>query len=222
MTVAPLKPPREWFETPEADEPTPLTFTPEGQVYGHLALWDTCHLGFNSGPFSECVKPPRSQTGYQMFHTGQIETADGSMVAVGHHTYGTGHAPVTQGLQAAVSHYDNTGSVGAFVRATEGRHGIWLSGAVRSDATPEGLRDMRASPPSGDWRPYKGNLELVSSLSVVFPGYPVPRSAQMSLAASGVIESLILPGVMEADLVEARSKEYLRRRHALSAAISGD
>jgi hypothetical protein len=35
--VAPLKPPREWFEMPEASEPTPLTFTADGRVYGHLA-----------------------------------------------------------------------------------------------------------------------------------------------------------------------------------------
>ena len=48
-SVAPLKPPREWFERPEAREPTPLTFTADGQIYGHLATWDTCHRGFLNG-----------------------------------------------------------------------------------------------------------------------------------------------------------------------------
>ena len=36
-SVAPLAPPRSWFERPEAGQPTPLTFTAEGQIYGHLA-----------------------------------------------------------------------------------------------------------------------------------------------------------------------------------------
>lgn len=217
VEVAPLKPPRAWFDTPEANEPTPLTFTADGQVFGHLALYETCHSGFQGGAFSECVKAPRSQTGYQMFHLGQMETDDG-MVAVGKLTYGTGHAPLSAGLQAASAHYDNTGAVGAFVRARDGQHGIWLSGAVRSDLTPEGLRDMRANPPSGDWRALNSQLELVAALAVVVPGFPIPRS-QLALSASAGISALILPGVQEEDMWEPRSREYLRRRASLSAAV---
>lgn len=215
--IAPLKPPRAWFERPEADGPTPLTFTAAGEVYGHLALYETCHTGFQGGAFSECVQAPRSPSSYQFFHLGQMETDDG-MVTVGKLTYGTGHAPLAAGLQAASAHYDNTGSVGAFVRAADGQHGIWLAGAVRSDLAPEGVRDMRANPPSGDWRDFGGRLELVAALSVVVPGFPIPRS-QLALSASGGISALVLPGIMDEDLVEPRSKEYLRRRHTLSAAI---
>ena len=215
--IAPLKPPREWFNQPEADQPTPLTFTADGQVYGHLALYETCHSGFQGGAFSECVQAPRSPSNYQMFHLGQLETTDGN-VAVGKLTYGTGHAPLAAGLQAASAHYDNTGSVGAFVRAVDGRHGIWLSGAVRSDLAPEGLRDMRANPPSGDWRSLNHQLELVAALSVVVPGFPVARP-QLALAASGAIGTLVLPGVQDDDIVEPRSREFLRRRRSLSAAI---
>lgn len=215
--VAPLKPPRSWFERPEANERTPLTFTAAGEVFGHLALFETCHTGFQGGAFSECVMAPRSPSGYQMFHLGQLETDDGT-VAVGKLTYGTGHAPLSAGLQAASAHYDDTGSVGAFVRATDGQYGIWLAGAVRSDLTPEGLRDMRANPPSGDWRALNNQLELVAALAVVVPGFPIPRS-QLALSASAGISALILPGVQEDDLVEPRSREFLRRRHALSAAI---
>jgi hypothetical protein len=40
-TVAPLRPPKEWFTKDEANEPTPLTFTADGQIFGHLATWDT-------------------------------------------------------------------------------------------------------------------------------------------------------------------------------------
>jgi hypothetical protein len=218
--AAPLTPPRAWFERPEADQPTPLTFTAAGEVFGHLALWESCHTGFQGGAFSECVRAPRSPSGYQAFHLGGLETDDGTL-PVGKLTYGTGHAPLAAGLQAASSHYDDTGSVGAFVRATDGRHGIWLAGAVRSDLSPEGLRDMRANPPSGDWRALNNQLELVAALAVVVPGFPVPRS-QLALSASAGISALILPGVTDEDLVEPRSKEFLRRRHSLSAAVNGE
>ena len=112
-SLAPLRPPRAWFTQPEADSPTPLTFTADGQVYGHLALYETCHSGFQGGAFSECVQAPRSGSNYSMFHLGQLETDDGK-VAVGKLTYGTGHAPLTAGLQAASAHYDNTGIRGCF------------------------------------------------------------------------------------------------------------
>jgi hypothetical protein len=177
-------------------------------------------MGFQGGAFSECIKPHGSQTNYQMFHLGELETDDGTSLAVGKLTYGAGHADLNAGLQAASAHYDNTGSVGAFVRATDGRHGIWVAGAVRSDVAPEGLRDMRANPPSGDWRGFNNNLELVGALSVVVPGFPIPRP-QLALAASGAVSALILPPVQAADIYEPRSKEFLRRRASLSAAVNG-
>ena len=77
---------------------------------------------------------------------------------------------------------------------------------------------MRANPPSGDWRSLNNNLELVAALSVVVPGFPIPRS-QLALSASAGISALILPGVQQTDLVEARSREFLRRRASLAAAI---
>jgi hypothetical protein len=220
-SAPPLKPPRDWFDLPEADAPTPLTVEKNGQVYGHLALWDTCHTGFLNGGFSECVKAPRSSTGYDFFHLGALETSDGTDVQVGKLTYGTGHAPLSAGLQAASSHYDDTGSVGAFVRATDGRHGIWITGAVRSDITPEGLRDLRANPPSGDWRSFRHNLELIASLAVVAPGFPVTRSQlALSASASGDLElsALILPG-FTTEVESMGRREYLRKRTALAAAV---
>lgn len=194
--MIPVAPPQEWFTRPEADGPTPLTVTEQGEVFGHLALWGACHTGFLNGALSECVKPPQSRTDYGRFHLGAIRTAEGTDVPVGKVTYQTGHAPLTAGLAAATRHYDNTGSVGAFVRATDGRHGIWLSGAVRNDISEEGIRDLRANPPSGDWRSFNGNLELIASLSVPVPGFQTP---QLALAASGAgeVEALILPGYIE-------------------------
>lgn len=216
--LAPLQPPREWFQVPEGNGPTPLTFTEEGRVFGHLALWETCHTGFLNGGWSECVKAPRSQTDYQFFHLGKMLTDDGE-VGVGKLTYDTDHAPLTAGLQAASRHYDNTGSVGAFVRATDGRYGVWLSGVVRSDLSPEGLRDLRANPPSGDWRSLNHNLELIASLAVPVPGFPIPRS-QLALAASasGDVEvaALILPGLTSGDIPEMERDEFESKRDALS------
>jgi len=216
--VAPLAPPKEWFEMPEAS-PTPLTYSEEGQVFGHLALWDTCHTGFLNGSYSECVRAPRSTSDYRQFHLGLMETAEGDMVPVGKITFDTSHAPLTADLRAAARHYDDTGSVGAFVRARDGQHGVWLAGVVRSDLSPEGLRDLRANPPSGDWRVLNHNLELVASLAVPVPGFPITRS-QLALAASAdgglEVTALILAGI---ELPEEMDRStYLRKRKTLTAA----
>lgn len=214
MSSVETRPPVEWFTRPEADEPTPLTITADGQVYGHLALWETCHTGFLSSSFSECIKPPRSPSGYAFFNLGD-PTGEG--IGAGNLTYGTGHAPLSMGMQAAAAHYDNTGTVGANVRASDGRHGIWVAGAVVPGAD---IRELRANPPSGDWRPHSRGLELTAALAVPVPGFPVPRS-QLALSASG-ISALILPGLTEDDIVEPRSREFLRRRASLSAAARAE
>lgn len=221
--AAPVTPPAEFFEQPEADEPTPLTYEDDGRVYGHLALWGSCHTGFLNGAFAECVKPPNSRTDYAHFHLGRVRTAEGDDVRIGKITYATGHAPLRAGLQAASRHYDDTGSVGAFVRARDGSLGIWLSGVLRSDLSAEGLRDLRANPPSGDWRSFNHHLELIASLAVPVPGFPIPK-VELALAASGEgteVDALILPSwtVEQEGAAEMRSREYLRRRHALSAAV---
>lgn len=223
-TLAPLKPPRAWFERPEANEPTPITFAASGEVYGHLALWDSCHSGF----MAECVKPPRSPSNYSFFHVGEIETEEGGMLPVGKIVYSTDHASVAVGMQAAARHYADTGSVGAFVRARDGRFGPWLSGALRSDLSPEGLRDLRANPLSGDWRPVERRLELVAALAVPVPGFPIPR-AQLALSASGEFSALILPALSTDEVFSGTNPEweesrmsrveYRRRRDSLVAAV---
>ena len=239
----PLKPPRSWFDIPEANEATPLTYERSGKVYGHLALWGTCHTGFLNGAMSECVQPPPSRSEYQHFHLGTIETQEGEDVRVGKVTYATNHAPLSASAKAAAAHYDHTGSVGAFVRARNGNVGIWVSGAVRSDITPEGFRDLRANPPSGDWRSLNSALELVASLAVPVPGFPIPR-AELSLAASAngepEVATLILPAWQEEEefalvasaeyqaqkreiarsLMEPRSREYRRRLSSISNSLT--
>ncbi len=240
LMAFPLRPARDWFDIPEASVATPLTYEKSGRVYGHLALWGSCHTGFLNGAVAECVQPPPSKTDYQQFHLGVLETSDGD-VRVGKITYATGHAPLSASARVATDHYDHTGSVGAFVRARNGSLGIWVSGSVRSDISEEGFRDLRANPPSGDWRSMNRNLELVAALSVPVPGFPIPR-AEVALAASAEgapeVESLILPPwlpeeefalvasadyqerkkALSAELATPRDRDFIRRRKALSAA----
>lgn len=223
--VAPIAPPAEWFNRPEPSHPEPLTVDEDGQIHGHLALWNACHVGFLNDHLSECVKPPRSSNDYQAFHLGQFVTEDGSQIPVGKIVYDGSHASLTADLVGATRHYDQTGKVAAFVRARDGRHGIYLSGAVRSDLSPEGLRDLRANPPSGDWRNLRGRLEMIAALAVPVPGYQTP---QFALTASGDVATLILPGFCEeceADETEEvitmeKTKAYIRQRNQIASGIA--
>jgi len=189
---APLRPPVAWLAEPHLAEPTALTVTPEGRVYGHLALWGTCHLSHSAG--GQCVSPPNSPSDYSWFHTGALETQEGDLVAVGHLTMGTGHAGDKLGPAETLSHYDNTGTVAADVRAYEDQFGIVVAGAMRSNLTPEQVREFRAAPLSGDWRRVGYALELVAALSVNVPGFGVPRPA--GLVAGGNLVSLVASGII--------------------------
>jgi hypothetical protein len=182
-------PKSDWFENPRLTAPTPITVTADGRVYGHAAIWGTCHVGYRD----RCVTPPRSKSNYQYFNTGAVLTADGKTVNVGRLTAGTGHAAIEFGAQPAVQHYDHTGWQSAYVHAGEDEHGVYIAGAVSPNATPEQIATLRASAVSGDWRAIGGALELVGVLAVNTPGFPVPRAraglvagAQVSLIASGL------------------------------------
>lgn len=175
-------PPAHWFADPELAEPTPITITDEGRVYGHAALWGTCHVGIPGS----CVSPPRSQCGYGAYHLGGRRTSDGQEVAVGTITLGTTHAGMTLGASATKRHYEDTGYGVADVRVGEDRWGPWFAGAVRRGVTEPQVEELRAAKISGDWRERNGSLELVGLLAVNVPGYPVPRpAARSAVAASG-------------------------------------
>lgn len=185
--AAPIFPPSAWFASPDLREPTPLTFTTDGRVYGHIALWGTCHTGIPGA----CVTPPYSATNYAYFRTGVLLTDEGTEVPVGHLTMDTGHAGPNMSASAALAHYDNTGTVAADVAAGEDTFGIWVNGAIRPDLTDEEIRDLRSAPMSGDWRRIGGNLELMAVLAVNLPGFPVLRTK--ALVASGATQSLFVP-----------------------------
>lgn len=236
-SAAPDAPPAAWFSRPTFTGPTALTVTPEGQLFGHLAIWGTCHI---SHTHSGCVTPPHSAAGYAYFHTGSVLTAEGSEIPVGHITLDTLHAGERLSAAAAAAHYENTGAVVADVAAGEDAHGIWVAGALRPSVTPDQVRALRAAPLSGDWRRLSGNLELVAALAVNVPGYSVPRprglvagGATQSLVASGMVppRRVLRPGTVGALSVDDlrylkrladRERAEDSRRAAAGALPSGD
>ena len=226
--AAPLAPPKDWFNNPSLDGPTPLRVEPDGRVYGHLAAWGVEHASFPG----QNVTAPRSNTGYAHFHVGDVLTQEGDLVPVGRLTLGTGHADPGLGLRAAAEHYDHTGACVAIVRAGEDRHGIWVAGSLVASATDEQAAELRRSPLSGDWRRAGGNLELVAALAVNVPGFAIPRpqlglvaggQQEMSLCAAGVIPRqdnapvVDVAAIARAVVVEQRAQD---RREQLVASLT--
>lgn len=195
----PTAPPEAWFKDPDLTGPTALVVEDDGRVYGHIAAWGTCHIG----QIGKCVEPPTSPSNYAYFRTGALRTAEGTSVAVGHLTMGTGHAGPRDSANAAAEHYDNTGTVFADVAAGEDAYGIWVAGSLRPGITAEQVRVARSAPISGDWRTIRGALELVGALAVNVPGFPVPRP--QGLLASGEVRSLQASGVVAHDDSAARA-----------------
>lgn len=173
--AAPLNPPKAWFANPKLPGPTKVTVEPDGRVYGHLALFGSCHLTFAN----TCVTVPRSRRGYADFHAGSTKTKDGGVIDTGVLTVDTGHADTTWGLAEQVkAHYDNTGTAAAVVRAGEDAYGVWVAGSLVPGANEELAQKVRRSPLSGDWRRIGGGLELVAALGVNRPGYAITASGE--------------------------------------------
>jgi hypothetical protein len=157
--AAAFMPAADWFENPQLSLPTPVTVDASGRIYGHAALFGTCHIGMSG----TCVQPPR-ESYHDYYLTGTVLCDNGAVVqGVGQITVGTGHASLHADHRAAAEHYDDS-------------HGIWVAGCIRADADPAKVAALRASGQvSGDWRPIGGKLRLVALLAVNVPGFPVPR-----------------------------------------------
>jgi hypothetical protein len=186
-----------YFKNPELTGPTPFTVTEDGRVYGHVATWDTCHIGLPIGEEEgECTTAPHSATNYAFFLTGEVQT-DLGPVAVGQITLGGGHADGRARLRAAVSHYDSTSTAVADVTAGEDEHGIWVAGVLRPNITDEQVHALRAAAISGDWRqvrPGQDEMELIAALAVNVPGFPIPRPS-MLVASGGEQLSLVAAAI---------------------------
>jgi hypothetical protein len=195
-SAAPMVPPKSWFKDPGLGQATPLTITDDGKVFGHIAAWQTSHIGMPG----RGVKPPRSASQYAYFRNGVLRTDEGD-VQVGQLTLAGGHASLQASADEAIKHYDDTASAVADVVAGEDQFGIWVSGSLRPDVTPAQIRAFRASSPSGDWRPINGRLELVAVCQVNVPGFPIARAIT---ASGGVPGALVAAGA--AYLAELREE----------------
>jgi hypothetical protein len=201
-SAGPNLPPLALFSDPGLPAPTPIQIGApredrRREITGHIATWNTCHVSYSD----RCVRPPHSRTDYARFATGAVQVDDNGtqrVAAVGRISmsrevgYG-GHADSSLSEAATIAHYDNTCMAVADVAAGEDAHGVWIHGLTRPELTEADVQALLASPPSGDWRGYQGNLELCGILAVNVAGFPVPRSRvaagePVSLVAAGLIK----------------------------------
>lgn len=182
------KPPAEWFENPQLSQPTTIHVTEDGRVFGHAAQWGACHIGF----MDVCTQPPREDD-FPYFATGELVTDNGKIVTVGQITVTANHADLYVGAGPAKEHYENTGNAIADVAVGADRTGIWVAGAIRPNADPMLVHELRASGEvSGDWRRIGGQHRLVGLLGVNVGGFVVPR--MKARVAGGQVQALIASG----------------------------
>ena len=204
----------EAFRRPESDHAHPAQYTDDGFIFGHLAPWDCCHVGW-----TVCTPPPASTCDYAYFHTGAYKTAEGEMIAVGKLVFsmdGDKHAPEGLDAMAAAEYYDDYTKCAGYVVARDGEHGIWLSGIQKPGLTEEELEFLRLHPMSGDWRPIRGfgESQLIAGFAVTVGGYPMPQSDMYLTASAGepdrVRALIITPGWVENAPDETESARLMR------------
>lgn len=180
------------FRNPNLTEETPITFTPDGRVYGHLATWTACHVGMDGF----CQNPPASKADYAHFRKGLLDTDEGEM-RVGTLTYGIGHASLGASKEAAVRHYDKPNAVRAYVATGEDAIGIWFAGVLKPGLTKKQIGEFKAlGAVSGDWRYVGRDLELIGVTAVNVPGFQIARKVALVAAAGGHQTALIPPPVV--------------------------
>lgn len=218
------------FDMPALDGPTPITWDhTNGRVFGHIATWRTCHVGYAD----VCVTAPKDPGGeYAWFNRYAVET-DGGTVWAGRITVGGRHAGLALNASATMAAYD-TKTVAAHVRAYEDEYGIVVAGVIEPGLTASEMAALARRKVSGDWRETPGGLSLVEVLALspgprahAEPGFPVPgtfslNGRQVALTASlgpdpdsGTLERVSVPVVDVDALAEA-----LERRQELRAAAS--
>src|SRR5690606_27393270 len=140
-----------------------------------------------------CTTAPHTNTGYARYRVGAVETDEG-LGPTGRITMGTGHAPHALSAYPAAGHYDNTGTEVAAVADREDDPGARVARARRPGVTAQQRAELLAAGISGDWRWIGGNLEMVATLAVNTPGFPIPRVAvaasggrQTALMAAGIV-----------------------------------
>jgi hypothetical protein len=208
LTAAAVIPaPAGYFEVEPPDEVIPITVEGD-QVFGFVAEWGVCHIGFDG----VCVDPPRSPTNYARFCTGTTHLDNGEKIGTGVLSIGGGHAGGRLSAAAAVAHYDSTSTAVADVVARDTDLGIWVCGRIRPGVTDEMVTALVASDISGDWRPFGGELDMVAALAVNVGGF---KRTPVRVAASGSeILSLVAAGVVRRSPEEQAKVAMTAEEHA--------
>ena len=191
-------PPAEWFDEPR-DEPEigAITVTDEGRIFGYLAPKHVAHRGIRD----KRVTVPMGNVDYGIWMNRVTIADDGrggfSRLATGPITMDCGHASASPRVVGAArrEHYDNSCSIVATVCVGENSRGVWISGAVLPDITPDQVRRMMACQLSGDWGPHRekpGKRELAGALLVPVPGFPKRSNGFMSMKA-GQLDRVTVP-----------------------------
>lgn len=223
--------------------PTPITYDFEtGQVYGHIATWRTCHVGYSD----VCVTAPKDPGGgdYASFNRFPVETDDG-VVWAGRITVGGRHAALSATAAGAIAEH-NGKRVAGYVRAYEDEFGIAVAGVIEAGLGPDDLSVLTRRKVSGDWRETAQGLSLVEVLALApgprahsEPGFPVGTFSragrQVALVASlGPAAEVDLPPMVAVEPVDvtalaARVVDEMRAREAreraaveLSALVKAD
>lgn len=195
------RPPAEWFANPNfgTDGHTdprlsydkkydqwgcPWTVTEEGQCFGHVALWKTCHTAVDH----TCLTPPRNAD-FDRFHSAARVTADnGEVIPTGVWIVDEPHHPTQWGTSKMMDHLSNTENAAGYLVAGTDEHGIWVAGAIAPNLPADKLERLRRHAGSGDWRAEalssvgKDGYELFAVVAVNAPGYPIPQ-ARIAAAA---------------------------------------
>jgi Phage Mu protein F like protein len=218
--ATPAAPPADWFEDPKLDGPTPLSIGDDGRLVGHVATWNTCHIGNPQGP-NVCTTAPRDRSGYALFHLGELITAEGDAISVGQITLDTDHAPLGLAANASQRHYADTGAAAAYIRCGMDAFGIWAAGAVADELPVTKIRKLRAAKLSGDWRTINGRHEMIGVLAVNVPGFPIPRPAAGLRASADGAEMLALVAAGILGETPASEEQNRARIAALAARALG-
>ncbi len=158
--------PYEKFFRPESERPQKIVVDAEGNVYGHLGLWESCHDGIEG----QCIRIPRPTDAYASFNKPGVLT-DRGIVNTGPIFLAGGHRP-GKGVRDLEAAYGGVENSWADVRITEGRLGPWISGVVRPGVDDTKVYTARASRISGHW--VGGKLKAIVSVNA--EGYDVPGS----------------------------------------------
>ena len=160
------------FFTPEADAPQKIVLDENGYVFGHLAVWNSCHDGIEG----QCVSVPRPRDGYASFNKPGVLTERG-IVETGPIMAFGGHRPAN-GAVSLEDVYGGIENAWCDVRMTEGRFGPWISGFLRPGVADEVVYAARASRISGHW--VAGKLKAIVSVNA--EGFDVPGSGVPAFA----------------------------------------